>query len=636
MKKIQFLFLFLLVSMVSFGAKDRTDLAVTNIADSLKTNAFAIVRNYSITFEYKSATSAIESRVEEITILNNKGADFADFECAGDKFRELKSFSGKLFDANGILLRKFSMSEVKTTEYSADLANDNKYYYLNIDIPTYPVTIVFEYDVNWKNGILTFPSFHPQYSFNLSVEKADYKLILPEETQYLSKAINLNNTPEKSVVKGIASYSWNVKNLCAVESEKFSPELDTFVSLLYLNPLKFVYDGVDGKITNWNEMGKWEYGLIAGRDILPDDLKKRILEMTKDAASDREKVKILYDYLGKTTRYVSIQLGIGGLQPTSASEVNKTGFSDCKGLSNYMKALLSAVGINSYYTIIRHDRRKKNIFRDYSNFYQMNHIILQVPLPNDTLWLECTNTRVPFGFIHNDISGHNAIVVSEKGGEFVRLPDYPDSLNVEVNRVNVLLNQDGSAGVTMNKKCKMKIYDDYDWFPLAKANEQVDHLREEIKLPTATIGVVKIKEEKSVSPNLDVDYTWSTDLYGTKTGNRLFIPVNPYRSIYEGLKKSKRLHDINIHAGYKDVDSIFIKIPDGYEIESMPSTQIINTMFGSFQSSVDATDKGIVIHHNLFMPSGTYKVSNYPDFVAFFEKVSTIYKSKIILRKRVV
>ncbi|WP_315822799.1 hypothetical protein [Paraflavitalea speifideaquila] len=41
-------------------------------------------------------------------------------------------------------------------------------------------------------------------------------------------------------------------------------------------------------------------------------------DLVKDAKDDREKARIIYDYLQKNFRYVSIQLGIGGWRSLSA------------------------------------------------------------------------------------------------------------------------------------------------------------------------------------------------------------------------------------------------------------------------------------------------------------------------------
>ena len=634
MPKFKILICLLFISAGCFSANDRSDLAVKSIPDSLKKNAYAVIRFSNTGFDYKSEISGTEKHSIAITVLEKKGKDLSDFKCYGDKFTELKSFSGILYDADGKLLRKFKMSDVRSTEYSSELASDAKSYYFECETPSFPFTVHYEYELSCKKGILAFPTFHPQTNWNLSVEKAVFSLILPSNVEFQSKAINMNAKPTEITEKGNIRYEWTVENLNAIEPEDFSPGIEVYAPELFTNPKSFIYDGVPGIITDWDAMGKWQYNLNRDRNILTDNTKAKILELTKDAKSDREKVKILYDYLGQTTRYVSIQLGIGGLQPIAAAEVCKTGFGDCKGLSNYMSAMLDVVGIPSNYTVIRLDKNRKILFHDYSNFYQTNHVILQVPLVKDTLWLECTNPREPFGFVHNSISGHDALVNTAQGGIIQRLPDYPDSLNIEKNCANLVLNPDGSAKVSMQKQCKVKIYDNYDWFPLAKSSEQADYLREEINLPNVIIGPVRVTEDKSPLPSLSIDYSWTTIMYGSKTGNRLFVPVNPFQTTYEWMKKKNRVHDMVINTGFKNIDSIYIPIPEGFEIESVPSSSSVSTDFGHFESSIQVKEKGILIQQSTFLPAGKYDVSLYPEFVAFFEKLSTAYRGKIIFRKQ--
>lgn len=175
--------------------------------------------------------------------------------------------------------------------------------------------------------------------------------------------------------------------------------------------------------------GEWQYKLLDGRDELTEPFRNKLHGLTAHCSTDREKVKAIYDYLAKTTRYVSIQLGIGGLQPIAASDVCRTGFGDCKGLSNYTRAMLKEIGIPSTYTVI--STTNERLLPDFSSANQMNHVILQVPLPKDTLWLECTDPSLPFGYIHQGIAGHDALLIEPAGGSIHRLPTYPDSLNTQ-------------------------------------------------------------------------------------------------------------------------------------------------------------------------------------------------------------
>ena len=96
---------------------------------------------------------------------------------------------------------------------------------------------------------------------------------------------------------------------------------------------------------NWQTYGAWQYQLLNGRDQIPPTLKEELQKADSQNCNTHliEKIAAVYQYLASTTRYVSIQLGIGGLQPIAAADVHRTGFGDCKGLSNYMRAMLTVI-----------------------------------------------------------------------------------------------------------------------------------------------------------------------------------------------------------------------------------------------------------------------------------------------------
>ncbi len=76
-------------------------------------------------------------------------------------------------------------------------------------------------------------------------------------------------------------------------------------------------------------------------------LNRKVHELTDHLTDKRQKVFALYDYLQKNTRYISVQLGIGGWQPFPADYVATKRYGDCKALSNFMVALLKEAGIKA-------------------------------------------------------------------------------------------------------------------------------------------------------------------------------------------------------------------------------------------------------------------------------------------------
>jgi transglutaminase-like putative cysteine protease len=70
-------------------------------------------------------------------------------------------------------------------------------------------------------------------------------------------------------------------------------------------------DDYPGSFESWQSFGKWAWELTEGRDELPPEAVKKVLEITGGLETKKEKVEALYRYLQSTTRYVSVQLGIG-------------------------------------------------------------------------------------------------------------------------------------------------------------------------------------------------------------------------------------------------------------------------------------------------------------------------------------
>ena len=632
-KKIFVLFIFLMICLLSYASKERADLAFSSIPESLTKDAFAVVRNHVIDFEYTSPLKGIEKNLKEFTILSEKGLENAHFSVYSDKFRKLKKISATMYDKDGNELKKFKISDVKSTEWSSELATDNLLYYFECQAPAFPFSISYEYEIEWSKGILNFPVFAPQFNSDLSVQKASYTLKVPAGTEILFEGNSFIPTPEKKNENGFDVLQWKLYDLKPVTEEPYSPDVEELIPLLYTMPKTFTFDGQDGSFETINNIGEFQNKLNDTRNNLPEDVKQKIIDLTRNAKSNKEKVKILYDFLGQTTRYESIQLGIGGFQPATSGEVSKMAFGDCKGLSFYLKSMLEAVGIESDYTIIRSDLNTKTLQKNFTSYLRTNHIILRVPLTNDTLWLECTNTKVPFGYVHENISGHNAIAAVPGGGEFVKLPDYPDKENLSENEVTITFDPSAETRIKVKNTNHLKKYEDVLGLTTLKSNEQIDHVRRNINLQNASVSQLKIEEDKSEKPSINLEYN-VTSAYGTKTGNRYFVPINIFRNNKNSLAKTNRKYDIVISNGWQQTDNIKIILPEGYEIEYLPKPVVIDSPFGAIESEVKTDGENtILINQRLLMKSGSWDVKTYDDFYNFMNKIASTYKEDIVLKK---
>ena len=579
----------------------------------------------------ESMTHATVHYKEVVTILNEQGAGYAGFSCSCSKQDRLVKFRGQVSDATGRVIRKLKETELKRTEYSEYLAVDDYTMYFEYTPPTYPVTITYEWTMDIRDKLVEFPKFCPSSGYDVKVKKAAYKLLAPKDMKIRYKLQHIDHP----VVVADGEHNTQMltletNDLPVIRREPYALPLRERLPLAYFAPQQFSYYGTLGSLESWKDYGKWQYGLLDGRDVLPDDVKTKLHQMTDTLKTDREKVAKLYKYLQESTRYVAVLLGVGGLQPAPATNVCKSGFGDCKGLSNYMRAMLQAIGVPSNYTVISMNNRR--LLSDFASIGQMNHVILQVPLPGDTLWLECTSSRLPMGYVHEDIAGHDAIEISAAGGRMVRLPVYADSLNLMHTTADIRLDANGAASMTLLQTVHNRQYEDY--LPLLRMDEKERQgaFLKMVRVPQATISQLDMRE---VGTSIITDAEIKSSKYAPVTGQRLFVPVCPIHQGYSApLVKEERQGDVYIDMGYLDLDDFTLTIPEGYEIEAMPKKMVIEKAFGTFTFDISEKEDKVRVRYGILMKSGVYAKAQYQELAEFIKQVSSAYGQKMVLKKK--
>lgn len=162
-------------------------------------NAYSIVQDATTEIICESTSSALRKESYTITILNEKGRDTAHFFCVCDKFTSLRKFSGEITDANGKVIRKIKKSDLQMSEYSSGLTSDDYTYYYECNLPRYPLTIKYEWEVKYKDGLICYPTFRPQKAYNQSVVNATYRLYTPAGNPARYRMVNMKTEVKQEV-----------------------------------------------------------------------------------------------------------------------------------------------------------------------------------------------------------------------------------------------------------------------------------------------------------------------------------------------------------------------------------------------------------------------------------------------------
>jgi len=604
-----------------------------NAPDSLRENAVAVMEKFEAVFSQTDINNATYKETRVITVFNKQGDTYANFYSYGDNFIELKDFSGIIKNASGTVIKKIGKKDLTISSMSENLADDDYSILYECKVPTYPYTIEITYQQKRRNGILNYPHFAPIRGYLMSVKNANYTIELPANMNIrYDSNFDCNIRDEQVGNKHI--YTFSAENLKAITKEPLSPSFRDISPHVTIAPSDFCFDSYCGNMDTWGKFGAWLSDLQKGKDTLLEEFTNKVKELVKDAERDREKVEILYKFLQNNWRYVSIQLGIGGLQPIAASSVYKTKFGDCKGLTNLMLAMLKVVDIPSNYcTIFMGD--KKYFRANFPNPHEANHVILLVPLKNDSIWLECTSSTIPFGFIHDDIAGHDALVITEGGGKLCRLPVYPDKLNKKVSKLSINISEEGIIKGNMTFEENLHGYLSNVYYMTSKDRSQVlNYINTNIKFPKIQVDNIHTTENKSPLPSCTLTADFSASDFINKTGTRLFVPIYPLnKGNYDIFSSNSRISDIEISYGYTKSDSITFNIPESYTTESLPKDISLNTPYGTFSTSINHDGNKILFTQNIDIFSGKYDKSEYKEIKAFYNEIAGAMKRRMVLKK---
>ena len=294
---------------------------------------------------------------------------------------------------------------------------------------SYPYTVNDEVDE--VQGFRALHGWLPQNSETVSVENARYTIVAPKDYQVRFKGFNAMTAPLESAEGTNKIYTWEIKGIPAQKEEEFVSSWNSLSPMLWTAPSTFEAEGYKGDMSTWKSFGQFQFELLKGRDVLPQETRQQVHRMTYTIKETRRKVAVLYEFLQQNTRYVSIQLGIGGWQPFDANFVATKKYGDCKALSNFMIALLKEAGIVGKYVLIKSGRNPPNFLTDFS-VSQFDHVICCVPQTKDSIWLECTSEALPAGYLSSFTSDRYGLMVDESGGTLVRTPKYGIKDNLQI------------------------------------------------------------------------------------------------------------------------------------------------------------------------------------------------------------
>lgn len=619
--------------VLSAQAKEKfPSLAYSNIPANLKTGAHVVFRYDSTVINAGNIDKIKLTRTYAVTILDEKGQSYSRLQEYYNDNVAINDIDALLLDADGNEIQSLKNRDVRDfSSYGSSYVfnSDQRYKIFDFQQKRYPYTIIFKIDKTLKSAFL-LPDWIVNNTTNTSVESACFKLITDnaapvrfKEYQFPEQVTRGQDKDDK----GNEHYTWHIAGLPALPEQPSSKVDNYSTPNIQLSPTKFRLYGREGQISSWKDFGQFIYQLNAGRDELTEEKKQMARSLVANEQDTYAKVQKLYAFMQQSTRYVADEYGISGWQTFDAKDVCRNGYGDCKGLVNYLKSLLKAVDINAYTTLVfagEDDYFKLDKEFPANNF---NHVILCVPQSKDTLWVECTSQDLPAGYLGTFTENRDVLITTEEGGFITRTPAYNQEHNYAVRKASMDLGagQGNMQSIKINNRYFGPLQDDMSQFVKNKPAQDVkDLLNSKFVFPTYSVKNFNYKNEVNERhiPNLLEELELDASGITTSTQKRTFINLawmrNPMKDIFQ---VDARTLPIVLNQSFAITDSITVILPEGMEIESMPSEKHIKHAFAEYNLHFIMEKQHLLMIRKFIQHEGVYDARLYQEYQSMFNNI---------------
>jgi transglutaminase-like putative cysteine protease len=216
-----------------------------------------------------------------------------------------------------------------------------------------------------------------QLQFKQPVERAVTRLVWPSSRRLYIKNHLTNLQPVTARKSNAVEFTWIVSNAPALRVEPPTP--------VWYDPYPWVQLS---ECQKWAEVNRWALRLFTTTNPPSPELASKIAEWKK-LPQPAARVLAALRFVQEDIRYLGMEDGAAGYEPTQPSVVFARRYGDCKDKSLLLLTMLRALKIEAFPVLINTYRRQELAeFQPCPVLF--NHTIVRVNLDGQSFWLDPT------------------------------------------------------------------------------------------------------------------------------------------------------------------------------------------------------------------------------------------------------
>jgi len=301
---------------------------------------------------------------------------------------------------------------------------------------TYKLTRLTPTRMNYFNDIFGFQSTEPMLEARYVVDGPS-SMPLTSQLYHAERGSKISET--KSKVGDRMHYAWAVKN---------APQLVPEAAMDFTTEVPMLVVTTD---PSWQHFSQWWAKLTEPQLEATPEIKAKVKELTKDAKTDDEKIKALYDFVAQDIRYRG--LGVGprtGYTPRAADETFTSRWGVCRDVSILLTSMLRESGFEAYPVLTNvGDPVLSKIAYD-----GFNHAIVAMPDGKGGWRYLDPTAKNNASLLPGYEAEQDTLVSTDKGEGLTRIAAMDPSANLGHATATTTINADGSMSSTIKLETK--------------------------------------------------------------------------------------------------------------------------------------------------------------------------------------
>ncbi len=488
---------------------------------------------------------------------------------------------------------------------------------------------------------------------NVPVREAHYTLQLPSGWEY--KAAWLNHASVTPTSSGTSRWQWVLSDVSAIKPENDMPPREGVAGQMIVSLLP-QGGGQNRGFVDWNDMGRWEDGLTRGRRDASAEIKQKVTALTGSATTSLAKMRLLAQFVQKDIRYVAIQLGIGGWQPHPAPEIFVHHYGDCKDKATLMSTMLKEIGVESYYFSVNTTRGAITPETPATRWF--DHEILAVRLPDDVndaslmavlehpklgrlLIFDPTDEWTSFGQLRGPLQSNYGLLVTPDGGELIKLPQLPASMNGIERTAKLTLNSAGtlSGEFVEQRNGDYAMYQRAALKSVSKDADRIKPIETLVSHSLSTFQITKASVQNLNQTDQPFKYVYSlvAEKYAKTTGNLMLVRprILGFNSTDLLETKEPRKYPVEFDGPVKNTDTFEIALPAGYEVDDLPPAVNADYSFASYHSKTEVNGNTLKYTRTFEVKELSVPLSKVEDLKKFYRIIAGDERNTAVLKPTV-